>query len=70
MTRDKNHPYDPSGVALSIKFRQRRGRLPETLGAYTTWAEWQVKQGRAVISRHDTEIQARNACAVLLGHRP
>ena len=43
---------------VGIRHRDRRGYAKEAQG-YTAWSEWQVTQGRRVLSRHDTEQQAR-----------
>lgn len=46
-------------MELKIRFRHRRGRPREAYGAYTTWTEWQVVDGRTVIARFDLEEQAK-----------
>ena len=43
---------------VNIRLRERRLASPPE-GMRQSWAEWQVCQGRRVLSRHDTEQCAR-----------
>jgi len=45
-----------------IRFRRLRNASPKR-GMKSAWDEWQVVDGRRVVSRHDTEKQAEEWAA-------
>ncbi len=47
-------------MTLTVRLRVRRNASPKD-GLRQIWDEWQVCDGRKVISRHDTEAQAQRA---------
>ena len=51
--------YNPLGP-FKIRERVLRGYCRE-IGGYSEWEEYQVVQGRTIISRHDTRLQAEKA---------
>lgn len=46
-------------MALFIRERNRRGRPREAYGEHVAWTEWQVVDGRKVLSRWDFQHQAK-----------
>lgn len=67
---DIRHTF-PKGRAkrgLRVVEKQRRYASPRE-GERQAWTEWQVLDGRKVLSRHDTERQAITASA-RIGYKP
>jgi len=59
----------PAGIeTLKIRHRYRRGYVKE-LGCYSNWQEYQVVNGRKILSRHDTQDQAERARAALASQK-
>lgn len=55
-----------NAAGITIRERHRRGRPPEAFGAHVEWWEYQVVDGRKIVSRWDTRDQAfRAACDLL-----
>lgn len=57
------------GRKLTIRERERRGYVREAQG-YTAWTEYQVVEGRKILSRHDTLDQAEREIAALKSDEP
>jgi hypothetical protein len=45
-------------ATLKIRLRERRNASPKD-GCRQAWDEWQVVDGRKILSRHDLESQAK-----------